>query len=63
MLPRPGWLLTSIQPSYCVTTPSAVVSPNPVPCPAALVVKNGSKIRYTVSGPLPPAGSETASRT
>ena len=44
-LPPFGGLSATTVPPCCFTKPSTMGSPNPVPSPGALVVKNGSKMR------------------
>jgi hypothetical protein len=55
--PSPGREFTSIMPPCARTTPSAIASPSPVPCPR--VVKNGSNIRACVSEAMPGPLSRT----
>src|SRR5215470_4151350 len=49
VLPLPGELSTFRAPPCCVTIPCTVDRPSPVPCPTALVVKKGSRIRSNVA--------------
>ncbi len=53
VVPARGSLSTQTKPSLCFTMPYTVDSPNPVPWPSGLVVKNGSKIRVCTSGGIP----------
>ena len=54
MLPFPLSLSTLISPPSALRMPLQIQSPSPVPSPAGLVVKNGSKIRSRISGGIPP---------
>jgi hypothetical protein len=50
----PGSVSTSILPPCCLTMMSWVIErPSPVPSPAGLVVKKGSKIFSLTSGEMP----------
>ena len=55
VVPCPGSLYTKMWPSLCLTIPWTVASPSPVPLPASLVVKKGSKMwpRTSLSMPCP----------
>ena len=53
VVPRAGALSTQTYPPLCFTIPYTVERPRPVPCPSPLVVKNGSKTRFTVSASMP----------
>ena len=50
-------------PPLCFTMPYTVDKPRPVPLPDSFVVKNGSKIRATVAGSIPPPVSRNDSLT
>ena len=50
---EPGSLSKWISPRLVVTMLRTVVNPKPVPWPALLVVKNGSKRRWRVSASMP----------
>ena len=63
MVPLPTTLSTAICPPDCVTMPYAVDKPRPVPLPATLVVKNGSKMRARVAASMPEPVSLTDSTT
>ena len=52
-----------IVPPWRSTIVFATLSPNPVPLPAGLVVKNGSKMRPTWSGGMPAPSSRTVTVT
>ena len=43
----------SMLPPWAVTIPCTTASPSPVPMPAGLVVKNGSKTRSSVAASIP----------
>src|SRR5439155_22727000 len=60
VVPRPTWLLTAISPPCRSTIPRLTESPNPVPSPCPLVVKNGSKIFGRTSGEMPQPVSSTS---
>ncbi len=60
--PRPCRLSTLTSPPCSCTIPYTMESPRPVPTPAGLVVKNGSKMRDTISGGMPGPSSDTSSR-
>ena len=62
-LPRPTVLSASMKPPWLIKIFCTTDSPSPVPSPAALVVKNGSKIRESISGGIPQPVSDTSSRT
>ena len=51
--PRPRPLSTEISPPCSRTIPWTMERPRPVPTPAGLVVKNGSKMRGSSSGAIP----------
>src|SRR6185437_10331201 len=53
LVPLFGSLSTVIYPPLCLMMPYTVDNPNPVPLPCSLVVKNGSKIRASVSASIP----------
>ncbi len=59
----PCWLWTLIVPPLCCTIPNTVASPSPVPLPAPLVVKNGSKICVRVASSIPEPVSRTHRHT
>ena len=61
--PCPGALSTAMCPPLCSTMPYTVDSPRPVPLPASLVVKNGSKMRAWVGTSMPTPVSLTDSVT
>ena len=61
--PRPGSLSTVMHPPLCLTMPKTVARPSPVPLPAPLVVKNGSKMRAFVASSIPVPVSVTPSMT
>ena len=63
VLPRPTALSTSIRPPCRVTMPCTTESPSPVPLPASLVVKNGSKMRSRIASGMPSPVSSTVSHT
>ena len=58
--PFPGSLVTLTSPPCSRTMPSTIASPRPVPTPAGLVVKNGSKIREAIAGGMPGPSSLTS---
>ena len=60
VLPRPISLSTAISPPSALRMPLQIQSPSPVPSPAGLVVKNGSKIRSRISGGIPTPVSRTS---
>ena len=62
VVPLPGWVFTWMKPPWLLTMPWTVERPRPVPWPMILVVKNGSKIRSTISGGMPLPVSLTSSR-
>ncbi len=51
--PWPGAVVTSTHPSCYRPIPYTMLSPRPVPWPAAFVVKNGWKIWATVASSIP----------
>src|ERR1700676_734791 len=51
--PPLGGLATFTCPPCSRTIPNTIANPRPVPTPAGLVVKNGSKIRPKVSAGMP----------
>src|SRR5262249_57094701 len=57
VLPRPGLLRTESSPPCASTIRWAMARPRPGP--RSLVVKNGSKIRFRSSEPMPSPESET----
>ena len=57
-MPTPTSLHTPMKPPLCLTIPYAVESPNPVPLPLSLVVKNGSKIFGITASLIPTPVSE-----
>ena len=61
VVPRPGSLDSVTYPEFCVTIPYTAARPSPVPSPAALVVKNGSKARAWVAASMPTPLSRTMS--
>jgi hypothetical protein len=63
VVPIPCSEYTQMYASACFTRPYTVASPSPVPCPTALVVKNGSKTRLSVSRLIPCPVSLTATCT
>ena len=62
LLPMPGSLRTTIAPSCACMMLCATDSPSPVPLPAGLVVKKGSKIRRSVAASMPQPASLTTMR-
>src|SRR5713226_6411872 len=63
VVPWPGSLYTQIHPPLCLTIPYTVASPRPVPLPAGLVVKKGSKIWRRVFSSIPCPVSDTSRTT
>ena len=61
VVPWPGALCTAIRPPALVTVVCTMARPSPVPSPAALVVKNGSKIRSCTAASMPQPVSRTVS--
>ncbi|KAG1383806.1 hypothetical protein G6F59_017770 [Rhizopus arrhizus] len=61
-VPSPRRELTCTWPWDCRTKLYSIDRPSPVPTPAALVVKKGSKMRCTVSAAIPQPVSVTRSR-
>jgi hypothetical protein len=62
-VPRPGALSTVTCPPLCATMPYTIDRPRPVPCPAGLVVKNGSNTRACVASSIPTPVSDTVTHT
>ena len=61
--PLPGVVSPWICPPDWATILNTVESPSPVPCPGALVVKKGSKMRTLVASSIPVPVSVMAIRT
>ena len=63
VVPTPGVLATSMNPSCSLTTPWTMASPRPDPevSPARFLVKNGSKTCPSSCGSMPQPSSETDS--
>lgn len=57
--PFPSAVVTSIRPPLRRANALAEASPNPVPCPSSLVVKNGSKMRGRTASAMPLPVSRT----
>ena len=53
VVPLPTSLEALIWPPDCLMKPYTMLKPRPVPCPGALVVKKGSKMRSSTSGDMP----------
>jgi hypothetical protein len=60
-VPLPFSLSTSMNPPCCITMPYTVESPRPVPRPASLVVKKGSKMCSATDRSMPVPVSLTSS--
>ena len=63
VVPCPGVLCTSMSPPDWRTKPYTMDMPRPVPLPACLVVKKGSKMRETVAASMPAPSSTTSRQT
>src|SRR5271165_1378895 len=62
-VPRPTSLRIDAEPPDWRAKPYTMLSPSPVPLPASLVVKNGSKARAATSGGIPVPVSEISKPT
>jgi len=62
VVPWPGRLRTSTQPSCCLTMPYTVDNPRPVPRPNRFGGEKGSKMRVIVWVSMPQPVSETGQR-